>query len=189
MKINGRLIVFTIVLVALQTICKFLFAANLNMSGFSPFIAIALFSGFIIKDRKASFILPLLALFISDAIIHVLYLNGQFDFAGFYPGQWKNYLILLSATVLGWLLRGNTYTTVIIGAVAAPSVYFLISNFNVWMATTEVVYPKTFSGLMTCYTAGLPFYKNELIATMLFLPAILFLYNYMTRSKTQLTLA
>jgi hypothetical protein len=189
MKINGSFIVFTLILVVLQTACKYLFAADLDMSGFSPFIAIALFSGFIIKDRKASFLLPLLALFISDAIIHVLYLNGQFDFAGFYTGQWKNYLFLLSATVLGWILKGRTYGTVAAGAIIAPSVYFLISNFSVWMGTSEAVYAKTFSGLMTCYTAGLPFYKNELISTVLFLPAILFLYNYMTRHKAQLTLA
>lgn len=189
MKINGSFIVFTLILVALQTLCKYLFAADLNMSGFSPFIAIALFSGFIIKDRKMSFILPLLALFISDVIIHILYLNNEFEFAGFYSGQWKNYLILLSATAIGWMLKGRTIATVAAGGIIAPTVFFLISNFNVWLATSEVVYPKTFEGLMSCYTAALPFYKNQLISTLLFLPVILFLYNYMTRHKAQLTLA
>ena len=95
MKINGRLILFTIVLIALQTICKLLFAPQPDWSGFSPFIAIALFSGFIVKEKNMSFLLPLLALLLSDVIIHVLYINKQFDFAGFYQGMWKNYLVLL----------------------------------------------------------------------------------------------
>lgn len=189
MKINGRLIVFTLILVAMQTACKILFAADLNMSGFSPFIAIALFSGFIVNDRKFSFVLPLLALFISDAIIHVLYLNGQFAFAGFYDGQWKNYLLLLSIAVLGWALKGRNYGTLAAGAILAPTVYFLVSNFMVWQGTTEAAYPKTWEGLVSCYTAALPFYKNELISTILFLPVVLLLYNYMSKKKAVLTLA
>jgi hypothetical protein len=189
MKINGRLIVFTLILVALQTACKFLFAPKLEWSGFSPFIAIALFSGFIIKQKNMSFLLPLLALFISDAIIHVLYLNNQFDFAGFYSGQWKNYLILLACTLIGWALKGRNYYSLAFGAIAAPTVFFLVSNFMVWTGTSEAVYAKSFSGLMTCYEAGLPFYRNSLIATLVFLPVILVAYNYLTKNKAALTLA
>lgn len=189
MKINGRLIVFTLVLIALQTACKYFFSPEPGMSGFSPFIAIALFSGFIMKQRNMSFLLPLLALFISDAIIHVLYLNNQFDFAGFYSGQWKNYLVLLAATLIGSALKGRSYTSLLAGVIAGPTVYFLVSNFMVWQVNTEAVYAKTFTGLMTCYEAGLPFYRNSLIATLVFLPVILLVYNYLTKKKTTLTLA
>ncbi len=188
MKINGRLILFTIILIALQTACKLLFAPRLEWSGFSPFIAIALFSGFIIKERNMSFLLPLLALFISDAIIHVLYLNSQFDFAGFYAGQWKNYLLLLAVTLIGWLAKGRNYQSLLGGVIAGPLVYFLVSNFLVWTGS-HVTYTKDFSGLMNCYEAGLPFYRNSLIATLLFLPVILLLYNYLTKKKAVLTLA
>jgi hypothetical protein len=166
-----------------------MFAAKLEWSGFSPFIAIALFSGFIVKERNMSFLLPLLALFISDAIIHLLYINGQFDFAGFYPGQWKNYVLLLAVTLIGWMLKGRNYTSLAVGAVAAPTLFFLVSNFMVWQATTEAVYAKSFSGLMTCYDKALPFYNNSLAATLVFLPVILVLYNYLTRNKTELKLA
>lgn len=189
MKTNGRLIVFTLILIALQTTCKLLFAPRLEWSGFSPLIAIALFSGFIIKQRNMSFLLPLLALFISDVIIHILYLNKAFDFAGFYAGQWKNYLILLACTLIGWVLKGRNYSTLAVGAVAAPALYFLVSNFMVWSRASEVVYARSFNGLMNCYEAGLPFYRNSLIATVLFLPVILLLYNYLTRKKAVLILA
>jgi hypothetical protein len=188
MKSNGRLIVFTLILVALATACKYFFGPNLDWSGFSPVIAIALFSGFIIKQRDMSFILPLLALFISDAVIQFLYSQDLFPYAGFYSGQWKNYLILMVATLIGWALKGKSNRSLLLGAIAAPTVFFLISNFGVWMGS-QVTYPKNFSGLMTCYAAGLPFYKNALIATLVFLPGILFAYNYLTRNKAVLTIA
>lgn len=189
MKINERLIVFTLVLVVLATACKYFFGPSLEWSGFSPVIAIALFSGFIIKQRNLSFILPLLALFISDAIIQLLYEQGFFKYPGFYNGQWKNYLLLLSATLIGWLLKGRSYGSLLTGAIAAPTVFFLLSNFSVWLSSSEVTYTKDFSGLMTCYAAGLPFYKNALMATLVFLPAILFLYNYLTKKKAALIIA
>jgi hypothetical protein len=189
MKSSGKLVLFTVILVVLATACKFFFGPQLAWSGFSPVIAIALFSGFIIKQKDMSFLLPLLALFISDAVIQLLYTVDLFPYAGYYGGQWKNYLIILSATLIGWVLKGRSKSSLIIGAIAAPTVFFLLSNFSVWMASTEIVYKKDFGGLLTCYTAGLPFYKNALIATLVFLPGILFLYNYMTRNKSTLVVA
>ena len=69
MKSNGRLIIFTLILIILATACKYFFGPELSWSGFSPVIAIALFAGFIMKQKDISFMLPLLALFISDAVI------------------------------------------------------------------------------------------------------------------------
>ncbi|MEI9944551.1 MAG: DUF6580 family putative transport protein [Chitinophagaceae bacterium] len=191
MKINGRLILFTLILVALATACKFFFGPDLAWSGFSPLIAIALFSGMIMRQKKdMSFVLPLLSVFISDAIIQLLYEQGKFDYQGFYSGQWKNYLLLLlPATLVGLIFKGKNYKNLLLGGIIAPTVYFLLSNFNVWLSTTEVVYTKDFTGLLTCYEAGLPFYRNALIATLVFLPVILFSYNYLTRHRAALIVA
>jgi len=189
MKFSPRLIIFTLILVIIATACKFFFGPDLDWSGFSPVIAIALFSGFIMKERDMSFLLPLLALFISDAVIQLLFKQGLFPYQGFYSGQWKNYLILLASTMIGALLRGRSYASLIAGALIAPTVYFFISNFMVWNANIENVYPRNFGGLMTCYEAGLPFFRNSLIATIVFLPLILFAYNIMVKQKTELKLA
>jgi hypothetical protein len=188
MKNNGRLILFTLILVVLATACKFFFGPDLDWSGFSPVIAIALFSGFIIKQKDMSFLLPLLALFISDAVIQLLYTQDLFPYAGFYSYQWKNYLVLLSATLIGWLLKGRSYGSLLVGTIAAPTVFFLLSNFSVWLVS-EVRYTKDFNGLMNSYVAGLPFYKNALMATLVFLPCILLLYNYIMRRRVVLTVA
>lgn len=188
MKRNGRMILFTIILVVVASACKFFFGPELAWSGFSPVIAIALFSGFIIRQKDMSFLLPLIALLVSDAVIQVLYSQDLFPYAGFYSGQWKNYLVLLLSTLIGWGLKGKKLSTLFAGALAAPTVFFLVSNFLVWTGS-EVTYTRDFSGLLNCYTAGLPFYKNALIATLVFLPGILFTYNYLTRHKTELVIA
>jgi hypothetical protein len=189
MKINGRIILFTLILVALATACKFYFGANWGWSGFSPVLAIALFSGMIIKQKDLSFILTLAAVFISDAAIQLLHEQGMFEYPGFYAGQWKNYILLLvPATLIGWMLKAKSYRNVLLGGILAPSVFFLLSNFNVWVSA-EVTYSRDFSGLMTCYAAGLPFYKNALIATLVFLPVILFTYNFLTKKRAALVVA
>lgn len=189
MKLNGRMILFTLLLAAIATACKYFFGPDIAWSGFSPVIAIALFAGFILRKKDASFILPLLALFISDAVMQLLYKTGNFDYPGFYGGQWKNYLLILSATVIGWLMNGKKYTGIIAGGLIAPTVYFLLSNYMVWQDTSEAVYARSFSGLLDCYERALPFYKNSLAAMLVFLPLILVCYNYMTRNKAELKLA
>ncbi len=189
MKINNRQIIFTGILVLLATTCKYFFGPDLDWSGFSPVIAIALFSGFIMKERNLSFVLPFVALLLSDVFIQFLYSVNLFPYAGFYSTQWINYAILLASTLIGWMLKGRNLASLATGAIAAPTAYFLISNLSVWSSSVQTLYPKTFAGLIACYEAGLPFYRNSIIATLVFLPIILISYNYITKHKTELTLA
>jgi hypothetical protein len=96
--------------------------------------------------------------------------------------------MLLLCTLIGLVLKGKSYRNLLIGAIGAPTAFFLVSNFNVWISQ-EVVYGQDFNGLMACYTAALPFYKNALIATIVFLPIILFTYNYIMARRARLVLA
>jgi hypothetical protein len=64
------------------------------------------------------------------------------------------------------LLRKVTMLRVAAGVFASATGFFLISNFAVW-AGSQVTYPHTFAGLGICYAAGLPFYRNDLVSTML----------------------
>ena len=78
------------------------FAAILKVSTFphsiNPIIAISLFSGAILKDKKLAFFMPLLAMFVSDIMLEL------FNIApGFYGiGQVGNYASLLLVTALGF---------------------------------------------------------------------------------------
>jgi hypothetical protein len=189
MRINSRLLIFTLILVAATTLCKFFFGPDLNWSGFSPVIAIGLFSGMLINDKSKSFLLPLIAVFASDLIIQVLFTVGMFPYPGFYTYQLFNYGLLAAMALLGWALKGKNYGSIALGGLIAPSVFFLISNCGSWLIDTGNIYSNDFSGLLASYKAGLPFYKNALGATLIFLPAILLSYNYIVKRTAALKLA
>jgi hypothetical protein len=189
MKLTTRLLLFTALLIAVNVIIKILFAPMLTMSGFSPLIGIALFSGMMVSNRNASFLMPLVALFVSDVIIELLYRANLFAFAGFYKYQFINYTLILLTTLLGWAFKARNITNVLVGAVAGPTFFFILSNFCVWFFGNHTTYSNDMNGLVQCYTAGLPFYGRALWATIIFLPLIIVSYNYIVRSKPKLTLA
>jgi hypothetical protein len=63
----------------------------------------------------------------------------------------------------GLLQHRTTVLRVSAGALLAPTSFFLLSNFAVWPGSD--MYPHTLSGLLTCYMAGVPFYRNDLAST------------------------
>lgn len=115
--------------------------------------------------------------------IQLLYVTGQFPFPGFYSYQLLNYLFLSVLVLAGWLLKGKNYTTLVFGALAGPTVYFLLSNFTVWATHGGYNHPMNASGLWLCMVDGLPFYKNSLMATLLFVPMLLIIYHALLRKK------
>lgn len=185
----NKSILFATALVILTTACKYFFGPAIALSGFSPVLAIALFSGFVIRKKEWLFFFSLTSLFISDLAIELLYQNGLFYYAGVYGGQWKNYLLLLSTTFIGYLFQARSVKNIFIGAFTGTTLFFLLSNGLVWLYSSEAVYSKDAVGLFTSYVAGLPFYKNSLLSTLVFLPAILFLYNYISQKKSAILVA
>src|SRR5688500_10041845 len=73
--------------------------------GFTPMIAMALFGGAVIRDRKWAFILPVLSLFLSDALYEVLFSYGLTEIQGFYNGQVTNYILIAALTFFGFLIN------------------------------------------------------------------------------------
>ena len=72
------------------------------------------------------------------------------------------------ALALGWLLlRRNAGPLRLVGASLAASVsFFVISNFAVWAVWQ--MYPKTPAGLVACYVAALPFFRNSVVGDLVF---------------------
>jgi hypothetical protein len=80
--------------------------------------------------------------------------------------------------LLGTRLREHSKAIWVLCSALASSVsFFLVSNFAAWLAYD--MYPKTFSGLLTSYAAGLPFFNYRPIGDLMFtavffaVPAIL----------------
>jgi hypothetical protein len=86
--------------------------------------------------------------------------------------------------LIGIGLRNYKTAGIISAALIGPTVFFLLSNFFVWkLQGVEMGYSKDVSGLMQTYTFGLPFYRNSLISTFIFLPAFIVLYNRVVYGK------
>ena len=137
--------------------------------GFAPQIAVAIFAGALFNNnKKYAFLLPLISMLISDGIFQLLYLNGLSTIPGFYNGQLLNYILFIGLTCFGFFIKNNNITSIAGASLAAPTTYFLLSNFFVWLGGGGYHHPKTMEGLMLTLTDGLPFYKGSLLATVLF---------------------
>jgi hypothetical protein len=158
--------------------------------GFAPQIAIGLFSGAVfVKNKKWAFALPLISLFLSDLLYELLYIysNGSTLIKGFYDGQWVTYLLFTGITAFGFLINTRKIGNVFFAAIAAPTAYFLASNFYVWTAAGKgfgLGRPKTFNGLMLTYGDALPFYKNSLVATLVFSTLLFGIYYLISNRYT-----
>jgi Family of unknown function (DUF6580) len=96
-------------------------------------------------------------------------------------------LVVTWAWYAGMVLLGglaHKATALRIGAtsLAASVSFFLVSNFAVWAVWN--MYPKTASGLATCYVAGLPFFRNGVVSDLFFV-ALFFGIGYLVSHRQE----
>lgn len=109
----------------------------------TPITAMALFSGVYLTNKKLAFIIPILAMFISDL------------FLGFSSITLFVYAAFILVSYIGLSSKKVSIKTILLSSIG----FFIITNFGVWLFG----YPKTLSGLMECYTLAIPFFRNSLI--------------------------
>lgn len=144
-----------------------------RVAGFAPQIAMAVFGAAVIKDKRLAFLLPLVSMFLSDVLYEVLFQYGHAPYGGFYQGQITNYILLAAITLVGFWARNLNWSRIAAATIAAPTLYFLASNFVVWFGGGGLQRPKTFEGLLMCYNDAVPFFRSSLMYTIMF-SAILF---------------
>ncbi|HBG41919.1 MAG TPA: hypothetical protein DDZ96_01005 [Porphyromonadaceae bacterium] len=142
-------------------------------ANFAPIGGMALFGAAYYSKRYWAFIIPIVTMWISDLILNNVVYGEFFDgFVWFYDGAWFTYgafaLIVLMGT---FTLKKVRIPNLLFSALGASVIFFVVSNFGVWFSGT--MYPKDFGGLMACYTAGVPFFKNTVLGD-LFYTAVLF---------------
>src|SRR5438309_8576428 len=158
MKSRQSIVPVLLLLILVGSVCR--------IAGFAPQIAMAVFGGVVIKDKRLAFILPLLSMFISDLLYEVLFRFGYTDYGGFYEGQLVNYILLAALVLVGLWARNRNWGRIVVATLAAPTLYFLASNFMVWIGGGGLNRPKTFDGLMLCYNDAIPFFRSGLITTI-----------------------
>lgn len=122
--------------------------------------ALALFGGAYFSNRSLAFVVPLTALLVSDFIL------------GFYQHMEITYLSFVLIVCIGFQLQQRRTAPRIAGAALLSAVvFFVVTNFGVW--AFDSLYPKTLSGLVACYVAAIPFFRNTLLGDLLY-TAILF---------------
>lgn len=164
---------------------------------FSPVFAIALFGGARFANRWVAFLVPLIVMIISDVSLHLLMPTAAFN-EDWNIRRWEllqqgaTYAVLVLTAVLGigvqfcearlargqtrnWTVkvRGFLVSTGLIGAgsVSSSVLFFLISNFVVWLTASETMppanqYPKTLAGLLECYLLALPFFGGTFLGNL-----------------------
>ena len=128
--------------------------------GFAPQMAMALFGGAVISDKRFAVLLPLLSLFVSDLIYQILYMNGLTTIQGFYDGQWLTYLLFVGISFYGMLMKKMTFGNVLGFTISGSLMFFALSNFGVWAAGAGFQRPKTLEGLGQCYGDAIAFYRD-----------------------------
>jgi len=128
---------------------------------FTPVAAIALFSGVYLK-RKYAIIVPLVLMAVSDLFI------GMHNVVIF---TWGSFIL---AALIGILIRKNKSAARILGgSLAASLVFFIVSNFGVWLMGW---YPLNLKGLVDCYAMALPFLRDFTVSTLIY--TVLFFSAY-----------
>lgn len=136
---------------------------------FVPISAMALFSASYYNRKYLAFMMPILAMFLCDIVLTNVVYAGFYDkFVLFYPGAIYTYMSFVVIALVGFvLLKKVSVGRVIASSLLASVIFFLISNFGTW-ASGLMPYSKDFSGLMTCYVAGIPFFKNTLLGDLFY---------------------
>jgi hypothetical protein len=117
--------------------------------------AVALFGGAYFSDRRLAFLIPLAALLLSDLVL------------GLYNHMEIVYTSFALIVCIGLWLQTNRSALHIAGAALASSVlFFLVTNFGVW--AFDSLYPRTLEGLVACYVAAIPFFRNTLQGDVLY---------------------
>jgi hypothetical protein len=145
-------------------LCFIVFAAIVRILphpwNFTPVGAMALFSGAKIGRNWKAFFLPLTALFAGDI------------FVGFHKLMLVVYLSFCLSVLIGIIFRNRqSIGSLSLATLLGAAQFFLVTNFAVWAFLTG--YPKTLSGLITCYVTGIPLFGNTLAGDA-FYAAVLF---------------
>jgi hypothetical protein len=135
---------------------------------FAPIGGVALFGAAWFRHRISGFVIPLVAMWLSDLYINnVTYAAYNTGFVWLSDGFYWMYGSFALISLMGLLLfREVTPGRVMGGAIASSLLFFLITNFGVWLSSS--VYPQTMNGLVTCYAAGIPFYWNTLAGDLVY---------------------
>jgi hypothetical protein len=185
LQLRALVVIGLIVTAALARLLPYAVPEDSGLWNFQPVIAVALFAGARFVNRWAAFFVPLAIMVLSDLLLH---LSGLAPLTNGWEvlQQLATYLVLFLVVGIGlgvqWCeerirrrlpdnvagrVKGFLASLGLIGGATVGSavVFFLISNFVVWLTASATMppafqYPRTLAGLIQCYVMALPFFSG-----------------------------
>ena len=136
---------------------------------FTAIGAISILGGVYFGKNYLAFLVPIISMLISDFVL------------GFNMAL-SVYLSFLIMIPLGISIKKKlSKLSVIKASIYASILFFLITNFSVWIFST--VYPNNIYGLLICYYAGIPFFFNTLLGNIFFSFSLFGIYEIVSKRK------
>ena len=149
-------------IIVLATLTRFI----PHLPNFSPVYGALLFGGANLKKRDSIWF-SAVTLGAGDIALtkFIYHLNVGW-------GELIQMAAFVSIATVGWILqRRFSVGRLAFACLAAPTAFYLISDFGVWVGLNS--YPHTWRGLVECYVAAIPFQGRITVSTVLY-AAILF---------------
>lgn len=133
-----------------------------HIPNFTPVAAIALFGAVNFSDKRFAFIVPLLAMFISDCILELT--TGW----GFHKTLVFVYAGFILTSCIGLIAsKKPSFLNITAASILSSVIFFVLTNFGTWASG------ESFFGLGTTFAMGVPFFAPTLLGD-LFYNGILF---------------
>jgi hypothetical protein len=137
------------------------FSATYHVWNFAPMAAISLYAGSRLPRRWA-WVVPVVAMVVSDLLLD----QGRYRPA-FELTRWTIYTTFAVTTLLGplanWPRFGRWLLPIL--SVTGSLLFFVTSNLATW--GEGLLYPMTFTGLIACFVAAIPFFGNTIAADLI----------------------
>lgn len=158
-----------------------------HLPNFSPMEAIALFGGAYLTSKFAAYLVPIVAIYLSDLVLNNTIMRPFFAnhegivlFDGY---MIYNIVGMLAIVAIARVLLKRVSPTKVIGSsIIASAVFFVVTNIGSWL--TLPIYTKDIAGLVTAMTAGIPFFNTSWISSLIFTIVLFGSYQLYLRYQT-----
>ena len=135
---------------------------------FTPVLAIALFCGVEIANKKIALMIPLIIMLIGDLYTWGSQILPQSNSDLFQKMLGINFAVYGSLTLINFIgariSKTRTIASLFIATLISSILFFVLTNLASWIA----FYPWTGEGLILCFTNAIPYYQNTLLSTLLY---------------------
>lgn len=147
-------------------------------SNFTPLGAIALFGAAYFSRQWLMLAVPFAALFLTDLFLNNVVYRELYGNQFTLITSWWIYAAFAVVMLLGmtWFRQKVSAPRVIGASLSASAVFFLVTNFSVWLESG--MYPPSMAGLGACYMAGIPFLGNTVMGDLFFSVAMFGVYEW-----------